>query len=87
MNEALMKFLGFLFDHVVKQKFLAGKRMYLGGFSSILMGVMLVIDMTVGGHFSEEKAGAAWASISLGYTVIGKAAKDERLIAATKEKE
>lgn len=86
MNQGLMKLVAFIFDHVVKQEWMKGHRMYFGGFSAILGGVVLVLDMTVGGHFSEEKAAMAWAGISLGYTVIGQAGKQERLIDAAKEK-
>lgn len=80
MNAGLMKVVGFVFDHLVKQKFLSGKRSYLGGASAILGGVILVLDMVVNGSFSEEKAGTAWAAISLGYAIIGHAGKQEKLV-------
>ena len=83
MNQALMRIVAFVFDHVVKQKFLTGKRSYVGGASAILGGVVLILDMVVNGSFSEEKAGAAWAAISLGYAVIGHAGKQEKLLEAT----
>lgn len=79
MNQALMRIVAFVFDHVVKQKFLTGKRSYVGGASAILGGVVLILDMVVNGSFSEEKAGAAWAAISLGYAIIGHAGKQEKI--------
>ena len=84
MNQGLVALLGWLFNVLVKQSWLEGHRMYLGGASSILGGVVLIIDMAIGGHFSNEKAGAAWAAISLGYTVIGQAGKQDKIAATLK---
>jgi hypothetical protein len=83
MNQGLIKIAAFIFDHVVKQKFIAGYRSYIGGASAILGGVVLILDMTVNETFSEEKAGAAWAAISFGYAVIGHAGKQEKLLSST----
>lgn len=82
MNSGLIKIAAFIFDHVVKQKFIAGYRSYIGGASSILGGVVVILDMAVNGSFSEEKAGIAWAAISFGYAVIGHAGKQEKLLDA-----
>jgi hypothetical protein len=84
MNQALMRIVAFVFDYVVKQKFLTGKRSYVGGASAILGGVVLILDMVVNGTFSEEKAGAAWAAISLGYAVIGHAGKQDKALVTAK---
>lgn len=86
MNTGLMKLVAFVFEHVVKQRFLTGKRSYIGGASAILGGVVLVLDMVVNGTFSEEKAGAAWAAIAFGYAVIGHAGKQEKLLEVTHAK-
>jgi hypothetical protein len=84
MNQGLVALMGWVFDALVKQSWLQGYRMYVGGASSILGGVILVLDMVAGGHFSNEKAGAAWAAIAFGYTVIGQAGKQDKIAAALK---
>lgn len=82
MNQGLVAILGWTFDTLVKQSWAQGYRMYIGGASSILGGVILVLDMVAGGHFSNEKAAAAWAAIAFGYTVIGQAGKQDKIAAA-----
>ena len=82
MNEFQRKVFAFVFDHLIAQKFLEGKRMYLAGFSSILVGVTLTLDMLAGGHYSNEKAASAFAAIAFGYKTIGEAGKHDRLIEA-----
>ena len=82
MNAGLEALIGWIFNILVKQEFLAGKRMYLGGASTILGGVVIVIDMVINGTFSSERMAVAWAAFSLGYTVLGQAGKQDKIVAA-----
>jgi len=82
MNNALLKLVGFLFDHVVQQKFLAGKRSYVAGFASILGSVVIALNMVASGHFDEIQAGTAYAGFVLGEKIIGDAGKRDKLLAA-----
>ena len=83
MNQGVMKLVGFVFNQLVAQKFLTGHRSYIAGAMSILGGIVVIGDMVVNGQFDEVHAGAAWASIALGYKIIGDAGKKQALIDAT----
>lgn len=87
MNQGLLSIVAWVFNTLVKQEQLAGYRMYIGGASSILGGVILVLDMLVGGTFDTEKAAAAWAAFAFGYTVIGQAGKQDKIASALKPPE
>jgi len=78
-----MKLVAFVFNHFIEQKFLAGKRSYLAGASSILGGIVVLLEMTAGGTFDEQKAGIGFAAIAFGYKILGDAGKKDKLIAAT----
>lgn len=82
MNQLIQKILAGLFNHLVKQQFLAGHRSYIAGFSSILGAVVIVLDMVVNGNYSEERVGAAFAAFVFGQKIIGDAGKRDKLIAA-----
>ena len=86
MNQGLTALMGWLFNKVVKQEQFKGYRMYIGGASSILGGVILALDMVVNGSFDTEKVAGAWAAIALGYTVIGQAGKQDAIKAALTSK-
>lgn len=82
MNQLIQKILAGLFNHVVAQQFLAGKRSYIAGFSSILGALAIVLDMVVNGQYDEQKAGVAFAAFVFGQKIIGDAGKRDKLIAA-----
>jgi hypothetical protein len=85
MNGALQALSAWVFNTLVKQKFLDGKRSYIGGASTILGGLIIVLDMVVNGEYSNEKAGAAYAAFALGYTILGHAGKQEKMLEAVQE--
>ena len=53
------------------------------GFSAILGGVVVGLNMLAGGTYDKEQAGLAFATIVFGYKIIGDAGKKDKLIAAT----
>jgi hypothetical protein len=90
MNGIGNKIAEFVFNQLIKQEFLSGKRSYIAGASSILGGVVVLTEMLASGKFDEVRMGVAWAAFTLGYKIIGDAGKaDARtqalLTAATKQ--
>lgn len=83
MNHAFAAIGSFILRNIIKQEFLRGYRSYFAGASSILGGVVLMLDMLAGGEYSEERAGFAYALIVLGYGIIGQAGKQDAIIATT----
>jgi hypothetical protein len=47
--------------------------------------LIIVLDMVVYGEYSVEKAGAAYAAFALGYTILGHAGKQEKMLEAVQE--
>jgi hypothetical protein len=78
-----MKFVAFVFNHIVAQKFVSGQRSHIAGFTSILGSLCIVANMVASGHFDEVQAGVAWAGFVLGYKILGDAGKKQALIDAT----
>ncbi len=84
MNQLANQVFGWVFRQVIKQEFLAGKRSYIAGASSILGGLVMVTEMAASGEYSETKMGMAWAAFVLGYKIIGDAGKKDAQLEATK---
>lgn len=84
MNGIGNKVFQFVFDHLIAQKFLAGKRSYIAGASSILGGLVIVTEMLANGHYDEVRMGTAWAAFTLGYKILGDAGKKDAAIEAAK---
>ena len=84
MNAAGKWIIEFAFTHLIKMEWLRGHRSYVAGASSMLGGVIIVLDMVVSGVYSDERTAAAFAAITFGLSVIGKAGKSDKLIEAIK---
>jgi len=82
MNATLLKLVGFFFDQVVRQQFVAGNRSYIAGFVAILGALGITLNMVVNGHFDEVQAGLAWAGFVAGQKIIGDAGKRDAATAA-----
>ena len=82
MNGIGNKIAQFIFQQIVKQQFVAGNRMYIGGAVGIIGGLLLIAEMVVSGKYDEVKMGVAWAGIGLGYKTIGEAGKQDARTAA-----
>lgn len=87
MNTLIQKVFAFAFDHLVAQKFVTGRRAYLGGASFIVGGLVIVIDMVISGAYDQVQAEKAAAAFALGYTIIGAAGKADKAIEAVAAKE
>jgi hypothetical protein len=90
MNGIGNKIFEFIFNQLIKQDFIAGHRMYIGGSVAILGGIGLIGEMLVNQKYDDTKMAMAWAGIALGYKTIGEAGKQDArtaalLVAATKQ--
>lgn len=86
MNQLGSKIFEFVFNQLVKQEFLAGKRSYIAGASCILGGLVVVTEMLAAGQYDEVRMGVAWAGFTLGYKIIGDAGKKDAALEVEKAK-
>ena len=86
MNQLANKVFEFIFNQLIKQQWLEGSRSYIAGASSILGGLVVVLDMVYSGHYSDERMIVAWGGFTLGYKIIGDAGKKDKLIAVEQAK-
>lgn len=86
MNQLGNKIFEFAFNQLIKQQFLAGKRSYIAGASSILGSLVLITEMFANGQYDEVKMGVAWAGFTLGYKMLGDAGKKDVMLEVEKAK-
>ena len=86
MNQLGNKIFEFAFNQLIKQQFLAGKRSYIAGASSILGSLVLITEMLANGQYDEVKMGVAWAGFTLGYKMLGDAGKKDVMLEVEKAK-
>lgn len=86
MNQLGNKIFEFAFNQLIKQEFLAGKRSYIAGASSILGSLVLITEMLASGQYDEVKMGVAWAGFTLGYKMLGDAGKKDVMLEVEKAK-